>query len=93
MNDVKSFPSMTESDSHWNAGKKQKREYDLSLSYASSASFSENNSKHGDGSSDNRLVHNAILGKNVDRAVFGSDLMKIKQETRSIRGRLFSKTD
>ena len=38
-----------------------------------SASFFENESKHGDEGGADRLVQNAILGKNFDTAVFGHD--------------------
>ena len=37
------------------------------------------------------MVQIAILGKNVDKAVFGSDLMKMIQETRSMRSRALHK--
>ena len=47
---------------------------DLSLTQASSASFFENNLRHKDGKGADRLVHNAILGKNVNKAGFESDL-------------------
>ena len=89
--DAKSLFSMTDNDSDGNAGKKQKEHHDISLLHTSSAWFFENSSRHGDGDSAVRLVQNAILGKNVDKAVFGSDLMKLKQETRSISSRVFSK--
>ena len=39
------------------------------------------------------MVQNAILGKNFDKAVFGSDLAKLKQETISIRSRMLSKEE
>ena len=39
------------------------------------------------------MYQNRILGKNVDKAVFGSDLMKLKQETKSISRRVWSKED
>ena len=47
---------MTENESDGNAGKKQKGQHDLSLLYASSASFIENNSRHGDSSGVDILV-------------------------------------
>ena len=84
---------MTENNSYGNAGKKQKGQCDISLSHASSASFFENNSRHGDGGSADRLVQNSMLGKNVDTAIFGSDLAKSKQENRSIRNRALSKKE
>ena len=37
------------------------------------------------------MVQNAIFGKNVDKAVFGSDFTKLKQDTRTVRSRMFSK--
>ena len=76
---------MTENESVGNAGKKRKGQCDLSLSHASSASFSENNSRHGDWGGAVWLIQNAIICKNVDKADFGSDLMKWTQVTRSIR--------
>ena len=39
------------------------------------------------------MIRNAILGINVAKAIFESDLMKMKQETRSIRNRTLSKED
>ena len=39
------------------------------------------------------MVQNAILGKKVDKAVWGSDLEKLKQEIRSIRSRSLSKDE
>ena len=54
-----------ENDSDGNAGKKQKIQYDLSLSHDISVLFFENNSRHGDGGDTDQLVQNAILGKNV----------------------------
>ena len=39
------------------------------------------------------MVQNVILGKNVNKAVFGSDLAKLKQETRSIRSGALSKEE
>ena len=39
------------------------------------------------------MVQNAILGINVAKAIFESDLMKLTQETRSIRSRTLSKED
>ena len=61
------------------------------MSHASSASFFENNSSHGDGHGTDQKIQNANFGKNVDKAVFGSDLAKSKQETRIIRSRILSK--
>ena len=84
---------MTENDRDGNEGKKQKGQCDLSLSHTSSASFIENNSRHGDWGGADRLDQNAILDKNVDKAVFGSDLMTMNQETRSIRSRTLSKEE
>ena len=66
---------------------------DISSSHDSSASFFENNSRHGDGSGADILVQNAIFSKNVDKAVFGSHLMKMKQETRSLSRRVLSKEE
>ena len=54
--DDQSLFSMTEDDCDGN---------ELRLSHASSASFVKNSSRHGNGSSADRLVQNAILGKNV----------------------------
>ena len=62
-----------ENDSDGNAGKKQKVQCDLSLSHDISALFFENNSRHGDGGGTDQLVKNAILGKKVNKAVFGND--------------------
>jgi len=84
---------MTENDSYGNTGKKQKGQCVHSLSHVSSASFLKNNSRHGDEDDADRLVQNAILGKNVGKAVFRSDLMKLKQEKRSIRTRSLSKEE
>ena len=91
--DAQGLLSMAENDSNGNAGKKQKVQCDLSLSHASSASFFRNNSRHEDVSGVDRLVRNAKLCKNVHKAVFGIDLMKLKQETRSIRSRALSKEE
>ena len=91
--DAQSLFSTTENDSDRSARKKQKGQCDLSLSHASSASFFENNSRHGDGGSTDQLVQNGIFGINVDKAVVGSDLAKLKQETRSIRRRELSKEE
>ena len=82
---------MLENDSDKNAGKKQKGQCDLSLSHASSASFFENNSRHGNKGSAHRLAQNAIFGRNVHKALFGSDLVKLKQETGSIKHRALCK--
>ena len=67
---------MTENDSNWNAGKKPKKQCNLSSSHTSKVSFLENNSRHGDGGGTDQLVQNVILGKNVDKAAFGDDLVK-----------------
>ena len=82
-----------EKDNGGSAGKKQKIQCDLSLSHDISASFFENNSRHGDGGGTDQLVQNAILGKNVDKAVFGNDSAKLKQETRTVRSRILSKEE
>ena len=63
------------------------------MSHDVNALFFENNSQHEDGDGTDQLVQNAILGKNVDRAVFGSDLAKLKQETRTVRRRILSKEE
>ena len=55
---------------------KQKGHCYLSLLYSNSASFFKNDSRHAYGDGADRLVHNVILGKNVNIAVFGSDFMK-----------------
>ena len=39
------------------------------------------------------MVQNAILGKNFDKAVFGNDSAKLKQETRTVRNRMLSKEE
>ena len=38
-----------------------------------------------------KIGSNAMLGMNVYKAVFGTDLVKLKQETKSIRSRALSK--
>ena len=73
---------MTENENVGNAGKKQKGQCDNSLSHASSLSSFENDSRHEHGGDADRLVQNAILKKNIHRAIFWHGLMKIKQETR-----------
>ena len=78
--DAQSLFSMTENDSDGNVGKKQKGKCDVSLLHAISASFFD--SRQRDGGSADRLVQNAIFGKNVDRVAFGSDLVKLEQKTR-----------
>ena len=88
--DAESLFSMTENESDMKTGKKQKGQCDFSLSSASSALFFVNNSRHGDGGGADKIAQNTILGKNVDNAVSGSDLAKLKQETRSIRSRALS---
>ena len=84
---------MTENESHGNAGKKQKGQCDISLSHACCRSFFQNNSRHGDGGGADRLIQNAIVGKNVEKAVFSRDQMKMKHKTRSIRSRALSKEE
>ena len=74
-----------ENDNNRNAGKKQKIQCDFSLSHDISASFFENYSRYEDGSGTDQLVQNAILGKNVDKAVFGNDSEKLKQEMCAVR--------
>ena len=91
--DAQCFLSMTENESDANAGKKHKGQCDLSLSHASSASFFKNNSRDGDGDGADWLVQSAILGKSVDKATFGSDLMKLEQDTKSIRRIALSKEE
>ena len=76
-----------------NAGNKQKGHCDLSLSHASSASLFENNSRYGDGGGTDQTVQKAIFGKKIEKAVFGSYLTKLKQETRSITSRVLSKEE
>ena len=91
--DAQSLFSMTENDSNGNAGKKQKRQCDLSLSHASSPSFIGNNARHGDGGGTDWLVRSAMLGKNIEKTGFWSDLVILKKETRSIRSRSLSKEE
>ena len=58
---------MTENESDGKAEKKQKGECYLGQWYACSASFFENNMRHGDGGGADILILNAILIKNVDK--------------------------
>ena len=39
------------------------------------------------------LFKNAILGKNVDKAAFGNNLIKLKEETRIVKRRTLSKEE
>ena len=55
--------------------KKQKGQCYLGELHASIASFFENNLRHGGGGGIDGLIQNEILGKNVERAIFGHDLM------------------
>ena len=89
--DAQSLFNMKENDSDRNAGKKWEKQCDLSLSYAIKASFFENNSWHGDGVAQITWFKNAILGRNLDKAVFGNDSEKLKHETRNVKSRTLSK--
>ena len=84
--DAQTFLSMTENESHGKAEKKQKGECYLGQWHASSTYFFQNYLRHVYGGG----IQNAILGKNIDRAIFGHDLMKMNQETRSIRSKAMS---
>ena len=84
---------MTKNDSDGSAKKKQKGRCDLNFTHASSASFFENNSRHGDGCGTDQLVQNAIFGNNINKTVFGSDSLKLKQETRASRSKALSKKE
>ena len=89
--DAQSFFSMTKNESNGKAEKKQKGECHIGQWHARSESFFENNLKHRDGGGTDKLIQNAVPGKNVDRAIFVHDFVKIKQETRSIRSSPFSR--
>ena len=91
--DAQRLFNMTENDSDGNAGKERKIQCDLSLSHDNSASFFENKSGHGDGGSTDQLVQNALLGKTVNKAIFGNDSVKFKHETRTVRSRMLSKEE
>ena len=88
--DAQNSFSMSQNESDGNTEKKQKGQCYLCLSYANSALFVKNNSRHVDAGGADRLVQTVILGKNVNKAAFESDLMKWTQETRSIRSRALS---
>ena len=82
--DAQSFFSITQSRRE--TENKQKRQCYVSQWHTTTASFFENNLRYGDCKG-----ANAIIGKNIDRAIFGHDLMKMQQETRSNRNRALSK--
>ena len=71
---------MNENNSDRNVGIKANKQCNLNLPHDISASFSVYNSRHGDRSVTDRLVQNAVLHKNDDKAVFEIDLTKLKQE-------------
>ena len=50
-------------------------------------------SRHRDGGGTDRMVQDAFLGKIFDRDVFGGDLIKMKQATKSIRSKALSKEE
>ena len=75
------FSSDAQNKSDGKAENKQKGQFYLGQWCANSASFFENNWKHRDGGGVDKLIQNAILGKNADRAIFGHVFMKMKQET------------
>ena len=70
---AQSLFSMTETNTDWNAGKKEKGQGDHSLSHARTVSCFENNLRHLDRGRTDGLVQNVSLDKNVDKAVFESD--------------------
>ena len=84
---------MTENESHGKAGKKQMGEAFLSLWHASSAYIFDNNLMHEDGEGVDPLIQITILDKNVDWAIFGNDLIKIKKENRFFRSRTLLKEE
>ena len=84
---------MTYDNSDGSAGRKQTKQCDLSSSHAISTSLFDNNSRHADGSGTDQLIQNAILGKNGDKAVLRNDLLKLKQEARTVRNRKLSKEE
>ena len=88
---LKCLFSMKKNKSDGDAEKKQKGKCNLGLS--SSASFFENDSIHGDEGGVDKLDRNSILGKIVVKCIFEIGLTKMKQKTRFIRRRQWSKKE
>ena len=84
---------MTANESDGNTRKKKNEQCNLSLLHASSVSLVKNYSRQRVEGGADRLVQSAIHGKNVDRAVFWSDFMKMSQKTRYIRSRALPKEE